>query len=125
MSTNVKSELSKKGGVNVVKLTRGGVTYNLYESPFRVVMKYEHNEIIFVFSSSLYKTKFLERINENRISINESLSKRFNITTDFDLLCDIRLYSTIEKRGFLLICEGENLCQKDITLGGVKVTKKN
>lgn len=115
-----------EGGENkMTKLTRGGVTYDLNTSPFKANVQYTHDEITFVFSSALYKTKFLERINENRKAINESLSNRFNITTDFDLLCDIRLYLTIEKRGFLLICEGEKLCQKDITLGGVTVTNKN
>lgn len=107
-------------------LTRSQIAYNLSISPHRVSQLYGAEKITFVFSSDLYKRKFLEREDTNRKQINESLSKRFGINAEFDLLADLKLYTTVEKRGFLLfINEVEVKCQSEITLNGERVTLPN
>lgn len=95
------------------------------QSPFRVDMDYMTNRIVFVFSSQLYKDNFISRLDENREKINQSLSKRFNMNVKNNILADIKLYDTIEKRGFLIYLEGSIVeCLDDITLNGLITTAK-
>lgn len=94
--------------------TRNGVYYNLALSEYRETV----NGLTFVFSSQIHKDKFLEKLNENRDIINYSLSKRFKMKIDLNLLADIVLYKKIESRGFLILKEDkeikpENLCFKN------------
>ena len=86
----------------MAKLTRSNVAHDLNISPHKVKLDYRYEDITYVFSSELYKTKFLEKLAENRRSINISLSNRFGFHICNDLLSDLKLYTTIEKRGFLL-----------------------
>lgn len=101
-----------------VKLTRGGVTYNLEASPYYHTVNYENNSITFMFSSDFYKKKFIDKIEENRDVINSSLTKRFGIDVNFSMLCDIKLYSMIEKRGFLIKTNESIKCLNTIKLSG-------
>lgn len=109
-------------------LTNSGVAYDLTISPHKVKVNYTSNMyVIYVFSSELYKGKFEERQLDNREKINTSLSNRFGFEIENNLLCDIKLYSMIEKRGFLLLknnkeefgwldvlkLDGKNLIQKN------------
>lgn len=107
-------------------LTRSNIAYNLEESPHRLEVPYDSGAITYVFSSELYRRNFYDRFLENREKISESLSRRFGFQVNNDVLCDIRLYSSIEKRGFLLI-KGEEriLWQEDIVLDGGTLTKKS
>lgn len=85
-------------------LTTSGVAYDLAISPHKVKVNYTGNMyVVYVFSSELYKRKFEERQIDNREKINMSLSNRFGFEIENNLLCDIKLYSMIEKRGFLLL----------------------
>ena len=107
-------------------LTRGGVAYNLDSSPFRYRMDYEDFYVTFIFSSELYMNKFITNSRKNRNKINTSLSNRFGFNVQFDLLSDIKLYTSIEKRGFLLYRDGERIeCLSSITLGGEKATRNS
>lgn len=107
-------------------LTRSGVAYNLDESPHRLEVPYENQTLVFVFSSGLYKQKFYDRFIENRREISDSLSGRFGFRVENDVLCDIRLYRTIEKRGFLILKDGERfVCQDNIILNGGLMMKGN
>ena len=103
-------------------LTRNNVAYNLNESPHRLEVPYEQQSLIYVFSSEFYKTNYYNRFLDHREKISESLSKRFGFRVENDLLSDLKLYTSIEKRGFLVI-KGEDkiVCQENITLDGAKL----
>ena len=107
-------------------LTRNNVAYNLNESPHRLEVPYDQQSLIYVFSSEFYKTNFYNRFLDNREKISESLSKRFGFRVQNDLLSDLKLYSSIEKRGFLII-KGEDkiVCQENITLDGTLLMKQS
>ena len=108
-------------------LTRAKIAYNLAVSPHKHEVSYENGQsVIYYFSSDLYKKKFMERMTEHRDVINASLSKRFGLGMKCDLLGDIRLYSTIEKRGFLMTVDGvEYTWQNNIRLDGLKVIQNS
>ena len=81
---------------------------------------------MYVFSSDLYRRKFLEKQAAHREQLCVSLTKRFGVEVRVPLLSDIKLYTTIEKRGFLLVRNGvEVKCLDEITLDGEKVTFKS
>lgn len=111
----------------MVKLSKGGVTMNLQETPFKKKIIYaSNNYVVFFFSSKLYLRKFEERLVENREKINSSLSNRFGFEIKNDVLCDIKLYSSIEKRGFLLKNHKEGFgCLENIRLDGKRPTIRN
>lgn len=110
----------------MTKLSRGGVAYDLSLSPFRVKLNYGEDKITFKFSSELNVGRFENKIKEHRETINKSLSNRFNIGIDIPVISDIVLYSKIEKRGFLVLINGEEYkCQNIIKLTGVKKIQKN
>lgn len=107
-------------------LTRRGIANDLSKSPYWTNINYENFELTFVFSSELNKKRFLKRVEDNRISINMSLSKRFGIEIEACLLSDIKLYTQVEHRGFLIVGkEGEYTWQNIIVLIGEKMIKKN
>lgn len=109
------------------KLTRGKVAYNLEQSPYTTNIFYKSIDcyLQYHFSSELYRTNFMNRLKEHRNKINESLSKRFNIQITNDILSDIKLYESIEKRGFLIEYKGQKIsCLKAITLDGNNLMKK-
>ncbi len=98
-----------------MSLTRSNIAYNLKISPHEHTEYYEDGIIKFVFSSELYKKKFLEKLEIHRIQINNSLSNRFGVQFRCDALADIRLYTTIEKRGFLLYKDKKEVtCLEDL-----------
>lgn len=79
-------------------MTRGGIEYNFKLSPFKV----EEYGFIFVFSSELHAQKFREQLPERVDIINDSLSNRFNIFINAEIVAAFRLYVEIEQRGFLV-----------------------
>lgn len=109
------------------KLTRSNIAYDFNISPHVLEVPYEKETLKFVFSSELYKTKFYETFYENRVKINASLSNRFGFEIVNDLLCDLKLYITIEKRGFLIIRDnGEKIeWLRDIILDGNRMMKRS
>ena len=110
----------------MVKLSRGGICYNLEMTPFFISNKYEDKKVIFNFSSEFYKNKFISQIEKHREKINESLSKRFGLVVINPILADIVLYSKVESRGFyLLIDDEEYKCLNSIKLTGVNQIQKN
>ena len=110
----------------MVKLSRGGICYNLEVTPFFIKNKYEGYEVIFNFSSDFYKNKFKTQIDKHREKINESLSKRFGLLYINPILADIVLYSKVETRGFyLLINNKEFKCLSNIKLSGVNQIQKS
>ena len=91
------------------KLTRSNVAHNLNISPHQYIVKYGNDTITFVFSSELYKRKFEEKLFSHRDTINQSLSNRFGFQIVNDKLADLKLYTSIEKRGFLLYHNGDKV----------------
>ena len=109
-----------------MELTRSQIAYNLHWSPHRESILYGDATTTFVFSSDLYRRKFMEKLESNRNQISASLSKRFGVTVRNDALADFRLYTTIEKRGFLLIQDGvEVKCRDKVVFGTGKMILKN
>ena len=104
------------------KLTRRGIAYNLSVSPHHYSIHYSgvmDHKISYVFSSEFYRNKFINSFKENRIKISESLSNRFGFNVENDILADLKLYTQIEKRGFLIFCNGVSVeCPESITLDG-------
>lgn len=110
----------------VSKLTRNNIAYDFEISPYFLEVPYENTMLKYVFSSRLYKENFYNKYIENREKINNSLSNRFGIDIEIDILCDLKLYVTIEKRGFLIWKDGVKItCLECIKLDGMKMMKKN
>lgn len=108
----------------MVSLTRSNVAHDLNISPHIFEVMYKDFSLFYYFSSDLYKGKFAERLMENRGKINESLSNRFGVEIEFDVLADLRLYTTIEKRGFLIVKDGEKIeCLDKLKLSGQKLMR--
>ena len=100
-------------------LTRYGVAYDFDVSPYRYNVDYSSGSITFVFSSQFYLKNFITKMKSNREKINQSLSKRFGFSIENDILCDIKLYTSIEKRGFLIYLNGERFeCLDSLVLDG-------
>ena len=105
------------------QLSRRKIAYDFNVSPYKEVIQYDSHTVKYVFSSELYREKFTDRLAAHRVKINDSLSNRFGININMILLSDIKLYTSIEKRGFLLEVDGVKVpCQKHITLDGNKMT---
>lgn len=110
----------------MAQLTRSKIAYDLSISPHRLDVNYGEHSLTFVFSSALYLGKFLEKQESHRESISNSLTKRFGVVVRNRVLSDLKLYTTIEKRGFLLVKNGAEVqCLEEITLDGERVTFKN
>lgn len=110
----------------MARLTRSNVAYDLNISPHKLEMEYKDETIIYVFSSNLYKEKFLQQLDSNRLSINQSLSKRFGFEIVNDKLADLKLYTVIEKRGFLMYRGQDKVeCLNTIILDGNQMISKS
>ena len=107
-------------------LSRSGIANDLKVSPYKQEIVYSGvDSLTFVFSSRLYKKKFNERLEENRIKVNEMLSKRVGFEVQNNKLCDIKLYTTIEKRGFLIQDKERYECLSTIRLDGINLIQRN
>lgn len=108
----------------MTKLTRSGIAYNLEDSPHMETVEYPNAKITYIFSSDLYKRMFLEKFDKNREDINKSLTNRFGFQIINNILCDIKMYLTVEKRGFLILVDGIDIhSPNDLTLTGDCITK--
>lgn len=107
------------------KTTRWGVAHNLELSPYSLIVDYQDEILEYVFSSKQYKDIFYKKFIDNRIKINESLTKRFGFKIEVDKLADLRLYSMTEKRGFLIKGKEEYKCLDTIELIGVNLIHRN
>jgi hypothetical protein len=107
-------------------LTRYGVAYDLENTPFVYKVKYGSEIYEYKFSSKLYLDKFMNKSFDYRKQVNESLTNRFGFTIINDIISDLKLYTTIEKRGFLIykgLVKVE--CLNDITLDGSQMITKS
>lgn len=107
-------------------LTRRGIEYDLKESPYEKHINYDDHQIRYVFSSDYNARRFIERLYSNRDKINESLTNRFKIDIKMNVLSDIKLYESIEKRGFLIEYKGQKFtCLNSLKLDGNNLMKKS
>lgn len=103
-------------------LTRSKIAYDLNISPHKLTVDYPDTEITYVFSSALYRDKFIQYQQGHRKKINGSLSNRFGFAIVNDKLSDLKLYTTIEKRGFLIYKGLVKIeCLNNIILDGGKM----
>jgi hypothetical protein len=91
--------------------TTKGIYHNLVESKYVI----SNSEITFYFSSKFYLNKFMAEYPEHREQFKskmENLLKEspFNVT----VLADIKLYKTIEKRGFFVRFRGAKITEEDL-----------
>ena len=108
------------------KLTRGGIAYNLEVSPYKYEVEYPDEMITFIFSSEVYRRKFIEKYDKNRDVINNSLSNRFGFSVKTNKLADLKLYTSIEKRGFLIYKGKVKIeCLNEIILIGNQMMKRH
>lgn len=110
-----------------MSLTRYGVCYDFYKTPYKVeITYYDNKKLIFHFSTQNNVDRFKNKLKENRNKYNDSLTNRFKFKITNDVLCDIKLYEKVETRGFLIFSNGVFIeCLEHIQLDGDKVTKKN
>ena len=107
-------------------LSRNGVAYNLENTPYIYKVGYGEEVYEYKFSSKLYLDKFMSKSFDYRKQVNESLTKRFGFAIENNLLADIKLYSTIEKRGFLIANQDRRFhCLNNIVLDGQNQTIKS
>lgn len=106
----------------MVKLTRNGIAYDLTKTPHTIEIIYPENKVKveYCFSSKLNTNKFNDKLIQHRTKIKDSLSNRFGLEVENNLLSDLVLYSKSESRGFFVrINEGEYKCLNSIRLNGV------
>lgn len=103
----------------MANLTRSNIAYDLNISPHKLEVSYADEVLTYVFSSELYRQKFNDKIESHRAKISESLTNRFGFTIENNKLADLKLYTTIEKRGFLIYKGQVKVeCLSSITLDG-------
>ena len=89
----------------MVKLTRNGIAYDLTKTPHTLEIIYNENntKVEYCFSSQLCMNKFNDKLIQHRTRIKESLSNRFGLQVENNLLSDLVLYSKCESRGFFFL----------------------
>ena len=110
----------------MTKLTRSNIAYDLTATPHYTTVEYENGDtIVFMFSSALYVSKFLEKLSANREAVNISLSQRFKFEISMFEMADVQLYTKIEKRGFRIIRNGVSVeCRENLQFAGSLRIKK-
>ena len=90
-----------------------GIYHNLKESEYTA----SDSEVVFFFSSKLYRDKFLEEYENHREAF---LTKMHRLTGEIPLnmttLADITLYRRIEKRGFRALMRGVDITWQDLNV---------
>ena len=110
----------------MANLTRSLIAYDLNISPHVYEVEYQNSVVKYVFSSNLYKVSFVNKLEQNRAKINQSLSNRFGFTIRANKLADLKLYLTIEKRGFLIYQDRIKFeCPEEVLLDGNNLTKQS
>lgn len=86
--------------------TKKGIYHNLKESNYLIT----NTEIMFFFSSRMYRKKFMDTYRENRKIFSIKMSKiAVELPLNMETLADITLYKTIEKRGFRAWLKGVDI----------------
>ncbi|WP_429586819.1 early protein GP4 [Bacillus altitudinis] len=96
-------------------MSKRGIFYDLNESYY----KYETLGVTYVFSSKLYLNKFKDEYRAHRTTTLKKMrlpnNIDFEVNEEFNIMCDMNLYLSIEKRGFLLHYRGvDYICQDNL-----------
>lgn len=104
-------------------VTRGGVYHNIKESTYCV----GNDEVIFFFSSDVYRQKFLNGYEANRKTFNVKMKKLIEDEVFcYNFLADMLYYKSNEKRGFYAWIKGVEIQWQDMYLYALgKMTNKN
>jgi len=88
-----------------------GVYHNLNKSEYTI----SNGEVVFFFSSRFYLEKFLEEYEGERIIFDKRISKALKDNPyNMNLLSDLTLYASIEKRGFKVTLNGVDISWQEI-----------
>ena len=91
--------------------TKRGIYHNLKESEYTI----SNSDIVFFFSSQLYRQKFLSGYKNHRKIFEHILSKvAVENMLNMDMLADISFYKIIEKRGFRAWLKGIDISCEEI-----------
>lgn len=90
---------------NIKFMSAKGICYSLEKSPYRVNV----SNFTYFFSSKRYADKFRDNLAENREMFKSQWTSRMKIHFESDTMADIQLYQTIEKRGFYVTIDGEEV----------------
>lgn len=103
--------------------TLKGIFHNLKESEYTI----SNSEIVFFFSSKVYRKKYMDEYIENRQRFINRMDKLLdNPPLNMDMLADIALYKRIEKRGFYVWLKGVSIsCEELHRYALRKMTEKN
>lgn len=80
----------------MAEVTRGGVCYDLKESPFFT----NRWGFRFFFSSKSHKDKFDSQVLKKELWLKDSMERRFHTEFDVSLLACVHFYRQVETRGF-------------------------
>ena len=97
------------------------IYYDIEESDYSVVV----GRLTFYFSKIQYVDKFSEMLVENRNHISKRLSYQYGTKVECDEMCDMYLYSKIEKNNFRVYKDGERVWRNNLTFVGEIKTLKN
>ena len=86
--------------------TANGIYHNLRESKYTI----SNGEVVFFFSSTLYRDKFLRQYQNHRTIMKNKL----NVPLNTDTLADVILYEEVEKRGFFVRLERSRITYDDL-----------
>jgi hypothetical protein len=79
--------------------TKRGIYHNLRESKYTI----SNSEVVFFFSSELYRSKFMDGYMKYRETFEQKIEKVVDETPlNMGMLADITFYRMIEKRGFFV-----------------------
>lgn len=100
-------------------LTKNGICYDLENSPFICATPFFE----YRFSSGTHLRKFKDNVDSRKSWLNDSMSRRFHIDVDMEILAELQLYMQVETRGFY-VSDGENVWRnaENIRLSGLKVS---
>lgn len=100
-------------------LTKNGICYDLDESQFICSTPFFE----YRFSSGKHLEKFRENAEKRKAWLNDSMSRRFHIDVDMEILAELQLYMQVETRGFY-VSDGERVWRsaENIRLSGLKAS---
>ena len=86
-------------------LTINGIYTDIKESTYH----YKVDDIIFYFSSKMYRDKFITKSESFYLEDKKKLELKFNTSVECKVIMLIKLYTLIEKRGFRIQIDGQEI----------------
>ena len=86
-----------------------GIYYDLNESDYYMIFKFDNKEVKFYFSSLFNRRRFIEKSGEYLKNGNLKIEVSYNVNVNATLLLLISLYKKIEKRGFRVLIDNKEI----------------